>query len=178
MPDYRIGDTMQHPFGTLLGNVTIDNIAIDVFSNGDCNHRSQQRSVDAEGHYMGLQYQCVEFVRRYIYLRHLCNLALKWSAGDAHDWYDNRTSMGLVAVAPERIEVGDILTFRGGTYGHVAIVSRVDKNQYWMTSQNLFNNRDDIHYPLSIPMLMAGACLQDASGAQLRFQSLLRFRAP
>lgn len=169
---------MQQPFGTLLGKDRIGDVEIDVFSNGDCNHVSTQPSLDADGNYMGIQYQCVEFVRRYIYLRYRCNLALRWSAGDAHDWYLNRSSMSLAAIAPESLNVGDILTFSGGKYGHVGVVSKLDKNQCWMTSQNLFNSEKDIQLCLSPAILFDKATLKDAAGADLTFQAALRLIMP
>lgn len=165
---------MQYPFGVMLGSVTIDGTEIDVFSNGACTHVSDARCFDRDRNYMGIQYQCVEFVRRYIYLRHGKNLALLWQDGNACDWYDNRAAMGLTAIPPSEARIGDIATFTGGKWGHVAVVSEVSGSNIYIAQQNFLNAPADARFALTPEVLSKVAPVQDADGNFLYFQSFLR----
>ena len=91
----------------------------------------------------GLEYQCVELVKRY-YAERLGHDVSSWRF-DAYDLFDNASTLGLDAysnngsVAP-RVE--DIMVFRGGEegYGHVAIVTEVDDNVVRLIEQNWGSN--------------------------------------
>lgn len=165
----------QYPFGTRLGAVTIDGVEIDVFSNGECTHVSGEKSFDAAGNYMGIRYQCVEFVRRYLYLRHGKNLAMLWQDGNACDWFDNRATMGLTAVPCTEARAGDVVTFTGGKWGHVAIVSEVGPDgSFYIAQQNFMNAPVDQRFCLAPAVLAAQSSVKDATGADYCLQSILR----
>lgn len=166
--------TAGYPFGVKLGSVVIDGTEIDVFSNGACTYVSESRGFDRAGNYMGIQYQCVEFVRRYIYLRHGKNLAMLWQDGNACDWYDNRVAMGLVSVPSSEAHAGDIATFTGGKWGHVAIVSEVSQGIIYIAQQNFMNGSADIKFALDQDVLAGKKAIQDLSGNDIYFQSFLR----
>lgn len=165
---------MQAPFGTLLGTPVIDGVSIELYSNGDCHFVSDKKSHDAEGNYLGISHQCVEFVRRYVYLRHGVNLAQKWQDGDARDWFDCREAMGLAHVTAQEAREGDILTFTGGKWGHVGIVAGREGDALLMASQNFLNSAGDIDFRLSRGFLAGEETVQDALGTEMMFQSALR----
>lgn len=166
---------MQSPFGTLLGTPVICGVSVEVYSNGDCHFVSDKKTFDADKKYLGIAYQCVEFVRRFVYLRHGVNLAGRWQEGDACHWYDNRDAMGLSAVSLQHAQEGDILTFRGDKWGHVGIVAGRQGDTLLMTSQNFRNSPDDINFPLAATFFEGGGTVQGASGVEIVFQSVLRF---
>lgn len=86
----------------------------------------------------GLEYQCVEFVNRWLVAKGFKNLT---RTGDAHTYFTEAKSKGLTAysnggdVAPK---VGDILVFSSSDqkYGHVAIVLEVNENSVKVAQQN------------------------------------------
>lgn len=166
---------MQLPYGTLLKHVTIDGIDIDVHSNGCTTHCSDEKLFDDQGHYIGIGYQCVEFVRRFIHLKHGVNLAKHWSDGDAQHWFDARGEMGLIHVPLSEARCGDIFTALGGKWGHVSIISKTDDHHIYTTNQNFQNNQDDIDYQLTRRALRKKIPFPDANGAQYIFQSILRY---
>ncbi len=91
----------------------------------------------------GLQYQCVEYVRRFYHLvkgietregmmdrrwNGNANTYFKTAAQKDLDAFENG---GLVAPRPD-----DILAFQGGPYGHVAIITRVTDTHIEFVEQN------------------------------------------
>lgn len=170
----KVSAGLQAAFGTPLGKPTIDGIAIDVYSNGDCRFVSDSKTYDAAGGYLGIAYQCVEFVRRFVYMRHGVNLAGRWQEGDARDWFDCRETMGLAVVSADEARAGDILTFTGGKWGHVGIVADREGDALLMTSQNFLNNAEDVGLCLSSGLLKGAETVRDALGTEMAFQSVLR----
>lgn len=166
---------MQSPFGTILGTPVICGVSVEVYSNGDCHFVSDRKTFDAEGKYLGIAYQCVEFVRRFVCLRHSVNLAERWREGDAHHWFDSRAAMGLSAVSLQEAQEGDILTFTGDKWGHVGIVAGRQGDTLLMTSQNFHNGPEDINCPLTAAFFEGDAAARGASGTEIVFQSVLRF---
>jgi len=170
----RCSAMTSFPYGRLIRNVSISGADIDIFSNGACNHISAEVSVDNKGSYLGLKYQCVEFVRRYIFTKHQINLADRWRAKDAAEWYSNKQAMGLENVEPENSQAGDIITFTGGSYGHLAIISSVQKDGLMLCGQNFFNDRRDAGLFLDFNTLINKKGVSGSVAAEYRFQSVLR----
>lgn len=92
----------------------------------------------------GLQYQCVEYVRRFYHLVKGIEtregmMEKRWG-GDAGTYFKAAAGKGLDA-----FENGgaasplpdDILVFRGGPYGHVAIITAVSDDHIEFIEQNL-----------------------------------------
>ena len=164
-------------YGQKVSDVKIGNTKIALFSNGSCNFVSNESSFDNENNYLGMEYQCVEFVRRYIYLTHNKNLALKWSDGDAVDWYDNRGEMNLEEVHYSDANIGDIITFTGGLWGHVGVISKINHNKdIRICSQNFYNDIRDIDTIISMDILQGREEIKDATGTGFKFQSVLRIK--
>jgi len=165
---------MSKKYGTLLGTVNINSVKLDVYSNGSCTNVSDEPSLDNEGEYMGMKYQCVELARQFIYNSSGRNLALVWQGGDAKDWLANREVMKLEAPDLSDAKVGDIITFSGGNWGHVAVVSSISDDVIHITQQNFLNDTGDLDYSIKIDTLKNNAEIFDANGAPYKFQSLLR----
>ncbi|MBT4937424.1 CHAP domain-containing protein, partial [Candidatus Peregrinibacteria bacterium] len=141
-------DNSNIPFGKIIQKISIDSVDITVYSNGKSDFIDTKKNYDKEGNYLGIRYQCVEFVRRYIYKRDGINLALLHKEGNADTWHSNRELMKLESIDPHKVQIGDIPCFQGGHTGHIAIVSDIDEKYVYMTSQNLYNTEEEIHFPL------------------------------
>lgn len=140
------------PFGSEIG--TFNNVA--AYSNCStscvtCNNSCNSLNY-IDGTYIGIKWQCVEYVRRYYYNIYGLDLA-SLHRGDANTFYNNAGKMGLEkiqngATAPPA--VGDILVSNGGNYGHVAIVRSVFGNQVCTIQQNFSNTDQDSNRCLSL----------------------------
>lgn len=139
--------TTTFPFGAFLGQVTISGVSLRVFSNGEKHFVSSQESYDHEGNYLGLRYQCVELVRRYLYKCTGKNGAQYWR-GIAGEMYDNAEKNELESFPFSQAEKGDVLCFDGGKWGHVALVSDADENFLTITQQNFFNDERDLSFQI------------------------------
>ena len=119
---------------------------VPVFYNGEVSHVSA-RNVAPDGYNLGLQYQCVEFVKRYYYA-HLDHL-MPDSYGHAKDFFDARLKDGQVSVARALIQhtnpsstkprPDDLLIYRATLeepYGHVAIIAAVIGDTIEIIQQN------------------------------------------
>ena len=91
----------------------------------------------------GLQYQCVEYVRRFYHLVKGIEtregmMGKRWN-GNANTFFRTAADKGLDAFengGSVRPRPEDILTFQGGSYGHVAIVTAVAEDHIEFVEQN------------------------------------------
>ncbi|QHI35679.1 hypothetical protein IMCC3317_10260 [Kordia antarctica] len=119
---------------------------ISVYYNGAVNH-VEKRNVSKDGYNLGLEFQCVEFVKRYYY-EHL-NHKMPDSYGHAKDFFNptikdgkRNTQRNLLQYKNGSIskpKTNDILVFQSSWYnsfGHVAIVTKVTENSVSIIQQN------------------------------------------
>ena len=111
----------------------------------------QGRSVTSDGYNLGLRYQCVEFVKRYYYEYY--DHKMPDSYGNAKDFYSYAIEDGQINPArnlrqfsnpsKSRPKIGDLLVF-GPTpfnkFGHVGIISKLDKGRIQIAQQNPGSN--------------------------------------
>jgi hypothetical protein len=108
------------------------------------------------GTYVGLDWQCVEYARRYYFTQLNLDLASHFT-GDANTWYDHAEAMYLAryanggSMAPA---AGDIIT-SNYSYGHLAVVTNVQSNQINVNEQNWSENTADVDR--IIPMAVSGS---------------------
>lgn len=133
---------------------------IDSFNNVSVYYNGNPKNVNGrnltkDGYNLGLNYQCVEFVKRYYY--EYLNHKMPNSYGNAKDFYDRETLDGELNKSRNLIQlnnpsfskpkVNDILVLDKSTFnkfGHVSIVSRVNDNSIEVVQQNVFlNSRED-----------------------------------
>jgi surface antigen len=137
----RLRSTRRQKFGTVLGDFN----GVTVYSNGSASTVSNQ-SHYLDGKYMGMKWQCVEYIRRYYYRKFGINLGDK-HRDDAKTFWSNAYKMQLDrfsnggTIAPK---VGDIAVSDSGTYGHVAIVRSVSDNQMCVAQQNVYQTESDV----------------------------------
>lgn len=131
-----------------IGDVVDELNGVKVYYNGAVGH-VLKRNTTKDGYNLGLQYQCVEFVKRYYY-EHF-NHKMPDSYGHAKDFFDAKIADGQLNPKRNLIQykngnatlpqVDDLLVFDGNLvnpYGHVAIISKVDTstNEIEIIQQN------------------------------------------
>lgn len=133
---------------SIIGS-TIDYLnGIPVYFNGKDFTNVVGRNTTTDGYNLGLKYQCVEFVKRYYY--EMFDHKMPNSYGHAKDYFDKslddkafnkkRGLMQYRNVREYRPEVNDILVYdahEGNRFGHVAIISRVTKDEIEIVQQNM-----------------------------------------
>lgn len=105
-----------------------------------------------DGYNVGLNYQCVEFVKRY-YLEHYDH-RMPNSYGNAKDFFDttladsalNKDRALIQFSNPSRSKprIGDLIvldTWTGNSFGHVAIISAVESDEVEVVQQNTRSTR-------------------------------------
>lgn len=120
---------------------------VAIYFNGNLRN-TDGRNVTSDGYNLGLKWQCVEFVKRYYYLRYGHRMPDPW--GHAIDFFnktlpDNayNSQRGLQQYTNPSVEkpkVEDIIVFAGedgNPYGHIAIVSKVGPNYIEIVQQNV-----------------------------------------
>jgi len=132
---------------TKLPGMPIDSFNhIPVYYNGDIHHVGKEITTST-GYVLGVEWQCVEFVKRYYYLRF--NHIMPNGSGNAKDFFDKQLSDASYNYARELVQytnpslkkpaVEDILVFDGNllnNYGHIAIISAVNEHTIEIIQQN------------------------------------------
>lgn len=119
---------------------------VSVYYNGRVGNVSG-RNVAADGYNLGLRYQCVEFVKRFYYEHY--GHKMPDSYGHAKDFFDASVSDGewnraraltqYTNPSTSRPKEGDLLVYGPTAYnkfGHVAIVSKVERSRIEIIQQN------------------------------------------
>ncbi|MEO8772932.1 MAG: CHAP domain-containing protein [Gelidibacter sp.] len=109
------------------------------------------RNLAKDGYNIGLKWQCVEFVKRYYY-DHL-NHKMPNSYGHAKEFFNSslndnqknkdRNLVQFTNGSHLKPEVNDLIIFDANVfnpYGHVAIISKVNKNSIEVVQQNVGKN--------------------------------------
>ena len=117
-----------------------------VYFNGRVGHTGK-RNLSEDGYNIGLEFQCVEFVKRYYYQYY--HHKMPDAFGNAKDFFDDTIADGTLNIKRDLLQfknpsatkpaVGDLLIFDGhvgNKYGHVAIISVVDSNKIQIIQQN------------------------------------------
>lgn len=138
----RFNFNTKHKVGDVLDSLH----GVKVYYNGGITH-VLKRNVAKDGYNIGLRYQCVEFVKRYYY-EHLSH-KMPNAYGHAKDFYNTKLKDGTYSKDRDLTQyknpssslpkIGDLLIFSGhagNPFGHVAIVSKVEKNEIEIIQQN------------------------------------------
>jgi len=117
-----------------------------VYYNGSVRNTGK-RNLSEDGYNIGLEYQCVEFVKRYYYEYY--HHKMPDAYGNAKDFFDDTIQDGKLNSKRNLVQysnpsfskpaVGDLLIFDGhigNKYGHVAIISAINDQQIQIIQQN------------------------------------------
>ena len=145
-----------------VGTVIDELNGVAVYFNGhyDTTHG---RNVTPDGYNLGLKYQCVEFIKRYYYLRF--NHKMPDSYGHAVHFFDRHVKndasynrhRGLYQywngnTTPPKVDDILVLKTEGeNPFGHIGIVSHVDRNSIEIVQQN-YGTKTRIKYPIKYIM--------------------------
>lgn len=132
-PNYEVGQAIDSLNG------------VKVYYNGGVDHVKERRVV--EGYNLGLEFQCVEFVKRYYW--HHFNHKMPDSYGHAISFFNPVITDGELNTQRDLLQftnpsqscpkVNDIIVFSAhifNPYGHVAIVSGQTENEIEIIQQN------------------------------------------
>jgi len=119
---------------------------VSVYYNGNVGN-VEGRQLAKDGYNIGLKYQCVEFVKRYYY-EHF-NHMMPNSYGHAKDFFNKTLKDGTLNKdrnlkqytnsSKTKPKVSDLVVYSGtiyNRYGHVSIISKVNKNTIEIIQQN------------------------------------------
>lgn len=121
---------------------------VSVYYNGNPKN-IEGRNIAKDGYNLGLNYQCVEFVKRYYY--EYLNHKMPNSYGHAKDFYNKETNDGELNISRNLFQynnpsfskpkVNDILVMDKSlfnNFGHVSIISKVSDASVEVVQQNVF----------------------------------------
>lgn len=139
-----------------LGEIVHLHNGIPIYSNGDEVYNSHGKHFSNDGYYYGRKWQCVEFIKRYLYDAKGHKMPDLW--GHAKQFFD--PNIHHAAINPARNltqfrnhnneppKPDDLLVW-GGKYGHVAIVTEVYTDHIIIAQQNI-KNLPVVKIPLTI----------------------------
>lgn len=143
---YVRAEQRDHPVGQVLDNLD----GVPVYANGRSYAVSHGRHYAADGYYFGQKWQCVEFIKRYLYQAKKHRLPNVW--GHAKHFYDAKVAHGDINPARGMLQyrqgkgeppkVGDLLVLDLTSYGHVAIISKVLPDAVEVVQQNTAKSRE------------------------------------
>ncbi|MEN3929644.1 CHAP domain-containing protein [Microvirga sp. W0021] len=118
---------------------------VPVYDNGPIFNIAHGRHYAEDGYYLGQKWQCVEFIKRYLYQAKGHRMPDVW--GHAISYYDKELPHGKLndkrgmiqfqQGGNEKPQQGDLIVFSGaGGYGHVAIIAAVSDNEVEIVQQN------------------------------------------
>jgi surface antigen len=130
----------DHPVGTPIDEFQ----GVIVYSNGTNYMSSHGLNFSEDGYYYGYKWQCVEFVKRFYYLKF--GHKMPDGAGNAKYFFNPMLEQGAFNEqrglyqyhngGDVKPQVNDLLVFTDGAYGHVAIISEVGKDWLEVIQQN------------------------------------------
>jgi len=118
---------------------------VAVYDNGPDFTAIHGKNYSPDGYYYGCKWQCVEYVKRYYYLKK--KHCMPDLFGNARDFFDPAISQGKINYLRGLIQyrnggdmkphVEDLLVFTRAKYGHVAIVTAVESDYIEIIQQNV-----------------------------------------
>ncbi|MCB9033976.1 MAG: CHAP domain-containing protein [Chitinophagales bacterium] len=139
-----------------IGDVIDTYNGVDVYYNGVDYLKSQGRHYAKDGYYYGQKWQCVEFIKRYMYDAHQHKfpngmghaysfISLLYNQGELNKERGMYQYYNDDNVKPK---VDDIMVFPYSEYGHVCIVTKVTDNSVEVIQQNIIEGTRAT-YPLT-----------------------------
>lgn len=150
-----------------VGEAIDEHKGIQIYYNGEV-LKSHGRTI-IDGYNCGKKYQCVEFIKRYYYLKLKHKMTNVW--GHASQYFNDKVKDGAfnrdkglkqyVNPSISKPQIDDIIIW-GGQYGHVALVTKVEKEFLEVVQQNVGTStrmkigliKEDNKYKLNDPAIV------------------------
>lgn len=126
---------------------------VPAYQNGKVITTSHGKHYANDGYYYGQKWQCVEYVKRFYHVAHSHHMPSVW--GHACDFFNPEIPHGELNPARGMLQfqnggntapmADDLLVFRAGTLGHVAIITKVNKNTIEVIQQNVHGSARSVH---------------------------------
>ncbi|MFT6180005.1 MAG: surface antigen [Akkermansiaceae bacterium] len=138
-----------HPVGTEIATYK----KVSAYQNGTVVTRSHGKHYADDGYYYGQKWQCVEYIKRFYHDAKNHDMPSVW--GNARDFFDPAVhhgqlnpNRGLVQFrnggnTPPKPD--DLLVFRDGSLGHVAIITKVNSDSIEVIQQNVLGSPTSSH---------------------------------
>ena len=136
-----------------VGGVIATYKKVPAYQNGTKVTRSHGRHYAEDGYYYGQKWQCVEYVKRFYHDALGHSMPSVW--GHARDFFDPEVEHGHINPARGLVQYlnggdtapkpDDLLVFRAGSLGHVAIVTRVTSDEVEVIQQNVHGSPRSVH---------------------------------
>ncbi|MFT4546663.1 MAG: hypothetical protein ACI8XO_002557 [Verrucomicrobiales bacterium] len=128
-----------------IGDILDSHREIEIYYNGAKFKQDHGSHSSKDGYYYGKSWQCVEFVKRFYFDAKGHRMPNVW--GHARDFFKPGLPDGSLNVDRGLLQfenggssaprVDDLVVFRGGSFGHVAIVSKVGDDFVELVQQNV-----------------------------------------
>jgi len=128
-----------------VGEILDSHRDVPIYYNGKMAYQSHGSHSSADGYYYGKTWQCVEYVKRFYFDAKGHRMPNVW--GNARDFFNpdvphgelnaDRNLLQFSNGGDSAPQVDDLVVFRYGSYGHVAIVSGVGEDYVEMVQQNV-----------------------------------------
>ena len=138
-----------------IGEVLDNYRGVPVHYNGKKFKISHGSRYSSDGYYYGKSWQCVEFVKRFYFDAKGHRMPNVW--GHAQDFFDPEVPQGALNPARGMLQfrnggntspaTDDLIVFRGGAFGHVAVISKVGDDFIELVQQNV-GTKSRVRYDL------------------------------
>ena len=129
-----------------IGAVIYTYEKIPIYYNGDTIENTHGNHFAKDGYYYGQKWQCVEFVKRYLYDRYQHKFPNPY--GNAAHFFKPELRPGQLNVDRDMFQfpnggvdspkAGDMLVYNDNDLGHVAIITAVGKRSIDIVQQNIY----------------------------------------
>lgn len=126
---------------------------IPVYFNGMDYNKSYGQNYSSDGYYYGYKWQCVEFIKRFYY--DVYKHKMPDSYGNAKDYFNEAVPQGGLNKSRDMLQYkngesespkpDDLLVFTDKTFGHVAIITKVDGDKITVIQQNVYGKSRDTY---------------------------------
>ncbi len=130
-----------------VGTIIDEHNGVPIYYNGHFRN-TNGRHITEDGYNLGLKWQCVEFAKRYYFLKY--NHKMPDSYGNAKDFFDEslgdkglnleRNMMQFRNTRRHKPQIDDLIIYgprKDNPYGHMGIITSIENGEIVMVQQNM-----------------------------------------
>jgi len=149
---------------------------MEIFSNGDTACSSEVFWYNKDWIKLWMNYQCVQLARVFYY-----KITWKDSYKICKDlnsscWFKWRKKLDIDEIMYDDIKVGDMVVFSWWVHWHIALISQVVTDWFFIVQQNFFNNKKDINHFISFQDVIDNNAIIDPNWAEYFIEDFLRIK--